>query len=349
MIKKIKLVNFRNFGEKDLDFVEGKNFIIGENGKGKTNILECISILGNNSLLSIHYENLVKKNNDFFYVEYENGSYEKISISFDKEKNKKVFSLNGKTLTKTKFKQNTYKCVIFSPIIMNIMYLSPSLRRDFIDNILISSYPNYEKVLKQYKVIVQSRNKILKNIFNGKSKKEELEFWDDLFTKKAVEVYNYRFIIIDFLSKNIKDSIKIFGNKVNTIKFEYKTKVNRENIETYIKEYLNKNIERDIILKKTNIGPHIDDFDILIDNAPLTNFASRGETKSIILDLKILEISFIENITKQKPILIIDDLLSELDDYHRDNLLNKIKHYQTFISLINNVGKNKLENKYHYL
>lgn len=349
MIRKIKLVNFRNFEEKTLDFVSWKNFIIWENWKGKTNILESISILWNSSLLSLHYENLVKKHNDFFYVEYENTSSEKVSISFDKEKNKKTYLFNSKILTKPKFKQNTYKCVIFSPIIMNMMYLSPSLRREFIDSILISSYHDYDKLLKQYKIIVQNRNRILKNIFKWKSKKEELLFWDESFVKKAVEIYKYRFEISDYLSKNITGSVEHFWDKVKKVEFEYKTKIKRDKIEKFIKEYLEKNIDRDILLRKTNIWPHIDDFDILVDNVPLINFASRWETKSIILDLKLLEISFIEELTNQKPILIIDDLLSELDKTHKNNLLNKIDHYQTFISSIWEIWVNELENKYHYL
>lgn len=356
MIKKIKLINFRNFEEKIIEFIPWKNFIIWENGKWKTNILESISILWNNSLLGLQYENLTKKNTNFFYVEYENTLSEKISISFDKENNKKKFLMNSKSLTKPKFKENTYKCVIFSPIIMNMMYLSPSLRRDFLDNILISSFPNYEKLLRDYKKVVQSRNRILKNISEWKSSRDEIKFWDDNFIDKAVKIYNFRFQIVNFISYKIQKSTLYFWDKVDEIKFVYKNKItdnhfniNNDDIKKIIKEYLEKNFERDIILRKTNIWPHIDDFDILVDNIPLVNFASRWETKSIIIELKILEIAFIEKNINKKPILIIDDLLSELDDDHKNTLLERINDYQTFITSINKSPKTKLEDKITYL
>lgn len=349
MIKKIKLINFRNFEEKILEFSEGKNFIIWKNGQWKTNILESISVLWNNSLLGLHYENLTKKDTDFFYIEYENNLSEKIGLSFDKKNNKKKFLLNSKIITKPKFKENTYKSVIFSPIIMNMMYLSPSLRRDFLDKVLISSFPSYEKSLKEYKKILQSRNKVLKNIYEWKSSKDEIYFWNDNFIKIAIDIYKDRFELIEFISKEIDTSKIFFWNKVKKIDFIYKTKVNKGKIKENLDTYLINNFDRDIILKKTNIWPHIDDFDILLDNIPLINFASRGETKSVIIELKLLEISFIEEKTWKKPLLIIDDLLSELDKEHKNELLSRINNYQTFISSIDKIEGNELDDAFHHL
>ncbi|MFK7780423.1 MAG: DNA replication and repair protein RecF [Candidatus Gracilibacteria bacterium] len=341
MIKELKLINFRNFDELKLDSLKNENFIIGENGIGKTNVLEAISLLGNNSITGLSLDELIKKGEDYFFIEYKTDDGKKISFSYSRDlsdtgglKSKKVYMLNNNKISKKKFNTLTHKCVIFSPIIMNMMYLSPSLRRDFLDNLLKNSFDSYEKLLIQYKKVVKHRNKILKSINEGKCGKEEIKFWDDKFISLASEIYKYRFKIINFLKISIDSTKEYFSGKINTIELIYNSKVSENNIKKDLKKYLKINLDRDIILGRTPIGPHVDDFDIIIDSSPLTHFASRGETKSVILWLKLLEGIFIEKMTGNKPILMIDDLLSELDEMHKNMLLKKIKYYQTFISSI---------------
>ena len=335
MILNLKLINFRNFTEKILINLEDKNFIVWKNWKWKTNILESIAILWNNSIIWIKLENLVKKWESFFYLEYENNNNDKIWFSFDKDTGKKTYFVNKKKVSKKKFKNFTHKVVVFTPIIMNLMYLSPNLRRDFLDNILSNSFLEYEILLKEYKKILKHRNKTLNNIFNNKSKKEEIFFWNEQFVEKAHNIYIYIFKLINFFINHINWAIEYFNNKVNNIEFIYKTKVTENNIKEDLIKYINENLDRDIILWKTVIWPHVDDFDILLDKTNLINFASRWETKSLIIWLKLLETVFLEKKTWKKPILIIDDLLSELDKEHKDMLIEKIKYYQTFITAIN--------------
>ncbi|MDD2871061.1 MAG: DNA replication and repair protein RecF [Candidatus Gracilibacteria bacterium] len=334
MITELRLVNFRNFEQLKLNSLEKENFIVGENGRGKTNILESISLLSNNSITGLSFDELVKKGEDYFFVEYLSDNGNKVSFSYTKEKKKKQYMLNNKKITKKKFNQVTNKCVIFSPIIMNMMYLSPSLRRDFLDDLLKSSFEKYEKIMIDYKKIIKHRNKTLKSIADGKCSKDEINFWNEKFVEVAVLMYKYRFKIVNFLKSSIENTKEFFSGKIENIEFVYKTKVSEENAGQDIKDYLIKNMDRDIILGRTAIGPHVDDFDILVDGNQLSHFASRGETKSMILWLKLLEGIFIEKMTEKRPILLIDDLLSELDDSHKNMLLKKIEYYQTFISSI---------------
>ena len=336
MILNLKLINFRNFTEKTLKNLEDKNFIVWENWTGKTNILESIAILWNNSVIWLKFENLVKKWDTFFFLEYENHNNDKIWFSFDINANKKTYFLNKNKISRKKFIDFSYKTVIFSPIIMNLMYLSPSLRREFLDNILSNCFYDYQKLLIDYKKILKHRNKTLKNIFNSKSNKDEIKFWDEKFIEKAYDIYIYIFKLINFFIIFINWSIEYFNNKVENIKFIYKTKITEDNIKEDIKKYLNDNFDRDLVLWKTAIWPHVDDFDILLDNVSLINFASRWETKSLIIWLKLLETVFLEKNTQKKPILIIDDLLSELDKKQKEMLIKKIKYYQTFITSIEN-------------
>ncbi|MDQ7008735.1 MAG: DNA replication and repair protein RecF [Candidatus Gracilibacteria bacterium] len=335
MIKKLKLVNFRNFQNREFFFSDNKNYIIGENGKGKTNILEALSLLTGNSITGINFENLVKSEENFFHIEIENFKESNLVIFFDKENNKKKYSINKKNTSKNKFNEISLKSVVFSPTTMNIFHLGPSLRRDFLDNILFSSFPEYDKVLKTYKQSLLNRNKVLKNISKKKSEPSEIKFWDTEFIKNSMRVYKYRKIIINFLINNSMKLTSSFNGKIKKIEFNYISKIDNldVNIEKYLQKYLKENLEKEIILRTTTIGPHRDDFELIIDGKTnLVDFASRGETKTTILGLKNLEIQFIEEKTNRKPILIIDDLLSELDENHKNIFINSIEGYQTFIS-----------------
>ncbi len=334
MIKELKLVNFRNFWTKELKELKEENFIIWENWKGKTNILEAISLIWNNSITKLQLDDLVKLWEDYFFIESKDSKDNKYWFYYSKKDKKKNYLINNKKTTRKNFFFNSYSCVIFSPIMMNMMYLSPSLRRDFLDETLKSSYEEYDNLVKKYKKILKSRNSILKAINENKASKKDLEYFDKQFIELSTQIYKYRYKIIDFFEESIINTKEYFWNKVVDIEFEYKTKIDRKNIENSIKSYLNKNLDRDIILWKTPIWPHVDDFDIKINDISLVNYASRWETKSVIIYLKLLEWIFIEKKTWKKPILIIDDLLSELDQDHKNMLLSKIRYYQTFISNI---------------
>jgi len=343
MITELKLINFRNFENLKLISLYKENFIVWENGKWKTNILESISLLSNNSITRLSYDELIKKWKDYFYIEYLNDEWDKISLSYSKEKKKKQFMLNNNKITKKKFNQVTNKCVIFSPIIMNMMYLSPNLRRDFLDDLLKSSFDEYEKITTNYKRIIKHRNITLKKIFEWKCEKKEIKFWNEKFIEEATKIYKYRFKIINFLKSSIITTKEFFWCEVDNIVLIYNTKVSESDTELDIRKYLEKNIDRDIIMWKSPIWPHLDDFEILVDWIQLSHFASRWETKSVILWLKLLEWLFIEKMTGKKPILLIDDLLSELDNSHKNMLLKKIEYYQTFISSITkNENKNTI-------
>lgn len=334
MIKSLKLINFRNFSEKIIKDFSGISFIVWENWKWKTNILEAISLLSNNSILNISLDDLVKIWEKYFFIEIENEKIWKIGFHYSKEDRKKTFLINNKKVTKKKFLENINKAVIFSPIIMNMAYLSPSLRRDFLDDALKSSYYDYEIFLKDYKKILKSRNNLLKAILKGNARKDELKFWDEKFLEISEKIYFYRFEFIKFLKKWIKNIKDYFFINIDKIDFDYITKVSEENIFLSMKKYLQENLEKEIFLWKTNIWPHLDDFDIKINEISISKFWSRGEVKSVIIYLKLLEWIFIEKKTWFKPILIIDDLFSELDEYHKNILLEKINYYQTFISNI---------------
>lgn len=333
MFKSLKLRNFRNFENKDFFFGGEKNFILWNNWVWKTNILEAISLIYGRNILNNEISNLIKKDQNYAYIEIEKDD-QKFSISFDMLTNSKNLLVNWKKTTKKKFDELLEKVIIFKPMDMNMMYLSPSFRRDFIDDILSNSFTQYNKINKDYKNILRNRNKLLKNIREWKTTKKDLVFWDEALIKSASLIYSYRNKLNTFFSEKIKIIEELLNLKENNIKYEYITKVDLNNIESSIRDYLNKNIDRDIIIWNTHIWPHLDDFGIIIDSFPLINFASRGETKSAILWLKIIEAKFIEENTNKETIFLIDDLFSELDEIHEELLLNEIYNKQVIITSI---------------
>lgn len=337
MIQSIKLKNFRNFTDAEFHFFEWKNIIVGDNGKWKTNILEAISLFSKSSIVDLGFESLISKDADVMYIEAKTTTWNTLAISYDKQTAKKKYMLEGKNTTKKKLRESYPQTVLFDPMSMNIMYLSPSLRRDFLDTVLWNTFEKYTPTLKLYKNILKSRNKVLKNINEWKSSESELDFWDDKFISAASDIYSYRNKFISFLEKHIWDLQQVFWWKVSNIWFHYITKTDLDNTEAYIEKYLKENRKRDIILKKTMTWPHRDDFDILVDGSPLVSFASRWEVKSIILWIKFLETQYIETITGNSPIILIDDILSELDEIHKNYVIDMSWDRQIVISSIKDI------------
>lgn len=325
--------HFRNFSQREVSFSSGKNIIIGNNGKGKTNILEALA-LPSWSLVETQGEYLVERGEKIFHVRYilEHWEY---SCSYEKDTKKKQYFSGKNPCSRPKLIAAYPHIVSFHPLVMNMMYLSPSERRNFLDQILSQSFPEYKKYLSEYKKILISRNRVLKNIFEKKSESSELDFWNNAFIKIASYIYQKRKQLVDFLSENIWELQKYFFGKIDTIDFVYSSKIDIQDISISLWESISENREKEILARRTCIWPHLDDFDILVDDIPLIHFASRWEVKSSILALKFLETRFIEiHSEKTDIVFLIDDLLSELDTQHRNMLWKHVWDRQCIVSSI---------------
>jgi len=236
---------------------------------------------------------LIKREEDVMYIKYDLTLWS-IAHAYDNKTGKKKYFLWDKSTTPAKLRHTYPHIISFHPLIMNLMYLWPSHRREFLDNIIVSAFPNYQKTLLKYKKILNNRNKVLKNIYLEKSQISELDFWNEIFIKTASEIYTY---------------------------------------------YIRNNTKKEVLLRKTLRWPHLDDFDILIDNTPLIHFASRWEVKSVLLGLKFLETKFIqEHSDKKETIYLIDDLLSELDVIHRELLWKHVWNNQCIMTSIEDIN-----------
>lgn len=337
MLHSLKIVQFKGIWEKKISFENGINLIIGDNGVGKTNILESIGILFWENLFPHPLWDYVKQGENMFYIEWsfeQNTLPQSLSISYTKDDNKKHILLNGKKASKKDILSTSLRVSFFLPLSMNLFYLWPKYRRDFLDQALINAFEGFGEILKHYEKVVKNRNKILKNIFEKKSHPDELTFWDDELIKYAIQIYKKRLQYRDYINGEICKYTDIFWWKIQNISLQYLSKTDLSDIAGSMKKYLEINKERDIILGKTNIWPHLDDFDIHLNNMSIESYASRGETKTIIMSLKLLELTYIEKITWKKALFLIDDFMSELDKKHRDIFLEKLSWHQVIVTNI---------------
>ncbi len=218
---------------------------------------------------------------------------------------------------------------------MNILYLWPGLRRDFLDEALLLAYPEFLKFKREYSLALKNRNSLLKQIREWTSDRSTLDLWDSLFVERANVYYIYRKKLIDFIQEHTT-SIETLLEEKYQLKFTYISKVNFQNLESDMLKYLKENKERDIITGHTYIGPHLDDFSCVISGDIISSsYLSRGENKTILIGLKFILIKFIEQISQKPTILLLDDLFSELDHDHIESILQNAWNRQLFITTQN--------------
>ena len=289
----------------------------------------------------------------------EKGRNVKAQIDYDISKSFeliKTFRINGVIVSNQEFVGNI-NSVFFDTDDISIISGPPLVRRKYI-NILLSQINNdHVKNLQRYQKVLYQRNSLLKNIKDGKSNKSEIEFWDERLAEEASNIFFERNKIIKTITQSSKEFAKNFNNNINLdIKYLPKIGRNLENkfldenpstdeIKLIFYESLKKNHNRDIDQRITTIGPHRDDFEIVFNNSPASITASRGQSRIISLSLKLSEAKEIRSITERKPILILDDIFSELDEKMRQKVVSEILDFdQILLSTadIELIDKNKI-------
>jgi len=328
ILNKIILYNFRNFDKKEFNFSPFLTIIYGENALGKTNLLEAIYCLTNGvGFRETREEELVKiektqaKIKGIFVDDQEKTEFQ-INLDTNKQFFEKKYFINKTNKKSYQYQQEVIKTVLFSPQQLEIITGSPDSRRQYFDK-LISFYDlEYKKRLNNYENALRKRNKILE-VFQSDSKlREELFFWDDYLEEQANYISKKREEYANYLNQNQKIDNKKFSIKYLANQF---TKKRLEEIYPKEKRY-----------RRTLIGPQKDDFQIdVVDNDFKKNlhlFGSRSEHRLGVFWLKVNEIRYYEQIVKKKPIVLLDDIFSELDRKNKKLIINLISKYQTVLT-----------------
>ena len=338
-LKKIKLNNFRNYESLNLTLTKGINIIYGENAQGKTNLLESIYVLGlTKSHRSFIDNSLIRTNHEYLTIEGIVNN-EKIDNKFNIyiDNKKKILKFNGNNIKKISDYISLINIIIFYPDDLEIIKGSPIERRKFINLELSQLNKNYFMILNEYNKILKIRNEYLKKLNkNLTTDKKYLEIITDYLIDKSIMIYKLRnkFInkINEYCSDIYKDIMNIEGFKIN-YKPNISIDLKDQNLKEYLKnEYINK-INFDIKNNSTSIGPHKDDFEFYLNDKNLKYYGSQGQQRVAVLALKLSEIEIFKKYKESTPILLLDDIFSELDDTKKNNLLKYInKNIQTIIT-----------------
>lgn len=330
IIKSIKLVNFRNHSEYILECNDDTSLILGENGSGKTSVLEAIYILTRGKSFRATDQEIIKNNTDFYRIELEYSNGEKNIATYD-GKNKTFLIMDKKSRRLPK--KNKYPIVLFQPSDLNLISHSPSRRRDYFDRIFSQFDENYNTSLSKYEKALKQRNELLKN---ENTTKDSIFSWNILLAKYGVDLYTLRHKFIEEINLKLTDTYRSIAENQDEINITYKTEITKPDDNIYLKT-LESNFQKDLYLGHTSFGIHRDDYIFNFNHKPADGSASRGESRSIILALKFIEADLIYQKTNLKPIILLDDVFSELDESRRKCLVKNFKNNQVIITSVENI------------
>ncbi len=328
IIKKAKLENIRNYENEEVTFDSDINIIIGKNGQGKTNLIESIYVSAfSKSFRTSKEKEIVNFNSKIgsINIDYlKDGEEENISF-YISNKGEKNIKINGVKIEKMSQLIGNILVVVFSPEDLKIIKEDPEKRRSFIDRELCQLSLSYFNNLSKYKKILLQRNKYLKeNSIN----KEILEVWNESLALHGKEIINKR---IEFVKKlnNISKDIHKNIKAEEVLEIKYKGNIDKD---ADFLSILNENIDNDINARTTTRGPHRDDIEIFINNVNTRKFGSQGQQRTAALSLKLAEIQLIKEEKEESPILLLDDVMSELDEERQKFIIKYLKDVQLFIT-----------------
>ena len=361
-IKKLKVENFRNLENLDIEFSEGVNIIYGNNAQGKTNIIESIYIFSFGKSFRANKDiELLKFDKEYFLSNIEIMKKDReleMDFGFDKISNKKMIKVNGVIQKKISDIIGKLNVVVFKPEDIKIVTDSPSIRRKYIDYLISSISKSYLENITKYKKVMEERNNLLKEIklrLKGSKNLDEtdsnfLDVYDKLLSKLNWEIYNERKRVIEKLNNYIYDiHLKLTENYINNEKLHIKYVSNvAEDIEKMYNN-LSKSRLNDINKGYTSLGIHRDDYIISINSLDVSIYGSQGQKKSSIISLKLSELKVIEEVIGEKPVLLLDDYMSELDEKRRLKFLDIIEDIQIIITTTHKISIDGKHNTYFYV
>ena len=338
IIKSLTVTDYRNIDCITISPSENVNIIFGENAQGKTNLLESIWLFtGCKSFRT-------KRDNELPGFNKENAKNEIEYFAFGRDQSAKLVISKNRTAYKNGIELRSpveligeFYAVIFSPTHLSLIQDGPVFRRSFIDTALCQLKPNYAKQLARYKHTLEQRNALLKDIQYHSELYDTLDVWDDRLSSYGAAVVFERIKYSKQLSEHADRIYNGISDGLEKLKVEY---VNNsglyiedpEQIKQYLKDMLKQTRREDLYNKITGIGPQRDDLDIKINGLSARKFGSQGQMRSCALALKLSEANIIKEVTGEEPVILLDDVMSELDVKRQDYILNHLDGRQVFIT-----------------
>jgi DNA replication and repair protein RecF len=332
MITNIHLENFRSYDNESFEFAPGINIVVGPNASGKTNLLEAILFIAQGETYRTRNPaELINHKAESARLEA-HGDNSEIRIAYlerQAETAAKQFKFNDQTLQRLSFLKRL-PIVLFEPNDVLIITGSPQLRRDFLDDLLEQLKPGYSALRRRYKRILAQRNNLLRQ--GAALANKQLFVWNVRLSELGEQITNLRWELVETINKPAEKLYRQLTGSKLSLKISYHSLVPIEQYGSKLLHQLELSVERDIERGFTGFGPHRDDLKILLNNFDVANKASRGEIRTLMLVLDIIETQLIEAARDKKPILLLDDVFSELDGNRRKSLTGFLRDHQTFIT-----------------
>ena len=334
-LQSIQLINYKNFTTKSVDFDAKINCLVGNNGVGKTNILDAIYHLSQTkSYFNPITSQNVKHGEDFFMIEgnfTDNKREEHIVCSYKKGQ-KKIVKRNGKAYERFSEHIGSIPLVIISPSDRDLIVEGSEIRRKFMDHVISQSDKAYLQDIIHYHKVLSQRNALLKFFAKNRTfNATTLEVYNEQLVKYATKIHSKRTEFITSLIPIFREHYHTISNGNEVIDLKYNSQLTTNSLS----DLLAQKLEKDRVLQYTSVGIHRDDLDLLIDEFPIKKFGSQGQQKSYMIALKLAQFDIIKKSSKRIPILLLDDIFDKLDDERVKKLINMVhKNYfgQIFIS-----------------
>jgi DNA replication and repair protein RecF len=326
----LRLQNFRSYEDFAVELSPTVNIVVGPNASGKTNLLESLLLLCGVGSYRAAIADVIRDTSDWARIDGNNLDGNRVlKIQSIGEKIEKTYELNEKIKKRLSF-NDMLPVVLFEPDHLRLLTGSPDLRRDFFDSILREINPEFSMIEKNYKRVLSQRNRLLKQ--DKTTINKQIFMWNIRLAELAGKIVTYRLLLIKDINKKLSNIYSKIAGSNSKVLIKYDSKIDIKNYESGVLKKLENSLEKDILRGYTSYGPHREDFLFYMNDRMADTVASRGETRTLVLSLKIIELEKLQNIRGRKPLILLDDVFSELDGSRRQTLTHYLNEYQTVIT-----------------
>lgn len=329
-LQTIRLQNFRSYKDETFEFGDGVNIIVGPNASGKTNLIEAVLVSAQGSSFRAKDAELIKFGSRWARIDggFKTGG-RVVKLEMRHESVKKSFEISGQTFLRLS-PQKTVPAVLFEPNHLLMIAGSPELRRNFVDDVIEQTLPGFATTRRAYRRALSQRNALLKK--GLAVAKPQIFVWNLRLSELGGKIAAERMKVIEAINKSATETYKNLTNSKSKVRVRYYSSCPLTHYESSLIKRLEANLERECFAGFTMSGPHRDDVKIELNGKPAESSASRGETRSLVLMFKKLELDALEAYHGYAPLLLLDDVFSELDGKRRHAITEHLQQYQTFIT-----------------
>lgn len=331
--KSLKLQNFRSYDMHATRLSPGVNIVVGPNGSGKTNLLEALYVVSTGSSFRAADRALVRHGAPWFRIEaaYDDDT-RVLTYSLEEMQSPKHFNLDGVKRVRLSYQQKM-PVVLFEPDHLRLLSGSPSARRDYLDGVLARLQPDFARTHSQFERALLQRNNILKHAERrSEALDDQLFVWNIKLAELSEYIAERRLGLLAFINERIDSVYSRIADAPSAVHLEYVSELAASRYKQAMLSRLESQLDKDIQRGFTGVGPHRDDFAVHLNGARSEVTASRGEMRSLLLTLKMIELELLNEQNLHPPLLLLDDVFSELDSARRRTLAALARPYQTVIT-----------------